>query len=517
MRFNMRSCAKNFLLCLFFSSLTLWGGENTLSVNDLSGMITSNDPSVKISREGVRLALEMYLSAYGDALPQIYLDSGYTLIYTPETKMEEVPFIRPETLIEDSGSHLLHTGVSLSQLLPTAGSLAFTLENTMGVETSGSKKEGEDEPQSMDPEYSQRPEMGLSISQPVFLNGKFIDMDLFPASVRKARIGYLKEEQVYRNVKNRAILNALSLYFNIIGLRRNIENQEESIGLTGSRLKQAEQNFRLGLIAETDVWEINIFLGSQNQILLDLRYSLLQAERTLARSLGLDDLSTYTFTGTIPAVSIPYSDEELANRSLSSHPLIQQDILSAEEGELDGILSGQQHASTLSLSFSVNPKYPASREDTTFSGSVSELFEDDSEIDYTFSASLRVPLYKGGKRKHDTESSAALLRITQENLRMKRETVLQQLEILLLKKENLEDKIRLLETDAALQERRLEMERNLLSLGKSTDVDVSSRRIEFETKSDELWRTRADLYISILEIFSQIGEDVQQSIEGTDL
>ena len=66
-----------------------------------------------------------------------------------------------------------------------------------------------------------------------------------------------------------------------------------------------------------------------------------------------------------------------------------------------------------------------------------------------------------------------------------------------------------------LAERRLATEQRLLSLGKSTDLAVAERSADAESKAIDLWRASADLYLTVIDLYSLAGEDLQNIIEGT--
>jgi hypothetical protein len=89
-----------------------------------------------------------------------------------------------------------------------------------------------------------------------------------------------------------------------------------------------------------------------------------------------------------------------------------------------------------------------------------------------------------------------------------------ELEAALMRRANLEEKTALLSDSLDLAERRLQTEINLLSLGRSTDLDVQSRRVEREAKANERWKARADLFLVQITLASAAGEDLATLIEG---
>jgi outer membrane protein TolC len=210
--------------------------------------------------------------------------------------------------------------------------------------------------------------------------------------------------------------------------------------------------------------------------------------------------------------------EEAIARALNGHPLLRQKGLSAEDRRVDMVLAGQQYASTLSLSFSWSPRYPSSASNqpykTDFGSSFSDLFKDGSGNDYSLAAGLTIHLYDGGTQKEGLAGKAALGAAADQGLLAQRQQVQDQVELALLQQQSLEEKVALLQEAASLAERRLATEQSLLAMGKSTDLAVASKAADIDARANELWRARADLYLTILDLHSLAGDDVAAIVQG---
>ncbi|HET6486256.1 MAG TPA: hypothetical protein VFH83_07535, partial [Spirochaetia bacterium] len=80
---------------------------------------------------------------------------------------------------------------------------------------------------------------------------------------------------------------------------------------------------------------------------------------------------------------------------------------------------------------------------------------------------------------------------------------------------SLDEKVTLLTQSLSLAQRRLTTEQSLLSLGKSTDVNVAAKEAEVDLSANDLWRARADLLLTVLDLESMAGEDLAPILEGT--
>jgi outer membrane protein TolC len=497
-----------------------------LTLDALPGLVLGHDTGSAISAQTTLFALHTYQGTIAQALPQVDFNTSYSLLFTPLTESQSINLAGPppfgigidDTKTQDQGTHLLDTKISLSQLLPTAGNLFLSLADTMTIGTIGSQTVNGGAATTPDTQFSQKPKLSLTLSQPLFLNGKLIDFDLFPATLRKAQLGYLEQDSADMAQRNQTVGQAVQLYLSIIQLRKNVAQTRKSIDVTQGNLGVMEKNYSLGMVAEPDLLDARIGLSRQKQALLELASSLTKTERLLAHSIGRDAMDDLFLPDDIPTLAFTLGREEAISRALSGHPLLRQKGLTAEERQVDRVLAGQQYASTLSLSFSWSPRYPfngsSSAYMTDFGSSFSDFFKDGSSNDYSLAAGLTIHLYDGGSQKEGRAGKAALGAAADQGLLAQRQQVQDQVELDLLQMKSLQEKVALLQEASSLADRRLATEKSLLAMGKSTDLDVASKAADIDARANELWRARADLYLTILDLHSLSGDDLAKIVEG---
>jgi outer membrane protein TolC len=491
-------------------------GAVPLALADLPDLVLASDAGAVTAAQSVQAAYHTYRGTLAGALPQVDLSTGYSLGYTPSVTVTD-----PVTAeVTDYAQHGATTRVSVSQLLPTAGTLLVSVEDALSVESIGSYAITPFPPVSTDPDFSQKPRATVQLSQPVFLNGKLVDLGLFPASKRKAELGWEKEQAAGRIASNQAIARAVQLYLSVVQTRQAVAQLERTVALAGRRLASLADSVRLGTATETDLLDARIVNGRQRQTLLDLRSSLARTERLLAAAIGRESLAGVELAEDVPAWIRSGDSTGITDAALRTNASILQGSLALEERRVDDVLAGQRHASTFTLSFSVAGRRSSDLglfESTgvrTFGQSFSDLFADGAGVDWTASAGLNVPLYDGGSAREDRAASAALTASVQEGLASRQRAVLEDIAAALERRSILEERVELLAEAVDLASRRLATEESLLGQGRSTDNDVEARRLDAEAKANDLWQSRADLLLANLDIASLAGDELAGIVKG---
>jgi outer membrane protein TolC len=477
-------------------------GAAPLSIADLPDLVLASDAGAVTAAQSVQAAYHAYRGTLADALPQVDLSTGYSLFFTPETTITEPVDIS----VTDYARHGATAKVSASQLLPTAGTLLVSLEDALAVMTVGSP--------SIDPDASQTPKATVSLSQPVFLNGRLIDLGLFSAVKRKAEIGWEKEQAAGRAAANRAISQAVQLYLSVVETRQAAAQMGRTVDLAERRIASLADSVRLGTATETDLLDARIAAGRQRQTLLDLRSSLSRTERLLAAAIGRESLAGFELAEDIPAWTRAGDPAGLSDAALRTNASIAQSSLALEERRADDVLAGQKYASTLTLSFSVAGRRADDKTGRTFGESFADAFSDGAAADWTAAVGLNVPLYDGGKQREERAASTALTASVQKGLESRQQAVLDDLAAALERRAILEERVALLADAVDLASRRLATEESLLGLGRSTDNDVEARRLEAEAKANDLRQARADLLLANLDIASLAGDDLAGIVKG---
>ncbi len=517
------------LLLLVLAGFPSLAQITELRLQDIPAIVLATDLAIDAANQSARLAHDQYRGVRSQRLPRLDLKPGYSLHYTPSQQTQPFfltttpPYVSVEDQTNyDQGISGVSAGLFLSQLLPTAGTLSVSLEHLMTVYTYGSQQivsPGPTTSVSYPPaQFSQQPKISLTIDQPLFVNGKLIDLGILPATTRQAQIAYQKADLDTRAQINRTLLQAVQYFLQIVQLRKNIEQTQKAIAVSQGNLETLEKYFSLGSVAEAKVLEAKLALSNQQGGLRDLRAGLAKTETALGLSLGRDGLQTASFSDEIPAVAFKMNKDDVLARAMARHPLLRRLSLDSEEKKVAAVLAGRSYASELSLAFSFEPRYPFLSSTapymTDFSRSFSDLFAAGAGNDFVVSANFSLNLLDGGKQKADRAVNAASMKIAQDALLAQKQAIRENVQIDFLQKENLEEKIPTLAEAINLARKRLDSEALLRDMEKSTDLNVDSKRAAYDAAINDLWRARADLFLTVLDLCALAGEDLQQVIQG---
>ena len=466
-------------------------------------LVLENDLTVQITRLTLDSSLHSRELLKAGTRPQITVNPAPAPVYTITSSRFEDPFNDNE--IKDLTTHGLSASVNLSQVLPTDGALTASLSDTMTV--------GVRDDETV---ISQSPGLDLTLSQPLFTNGKIIDLSIYPA--RQALYGDIpvtRSGLQEKAAKNTGLLKAFLTYKSTFTLRRQLRNQDLNIEMTERLLNLSRLRAKQGSITSRDLWEEELVLESLKEARLELKYTLMEAEQSLAQSLGTTDpLSKVTLAAEIPVIEIEESDSDLIERAMTANLDILDKTLAVEEARHTGILNGREFSSNLSLSMSLNPKYPPSRTtdddaDKDFGASFSDLFEEEAYIEPVMSIGLSIPVYDGGKAKHQREIDQNMVGIAAGNLASVRRSVMDTMQNLFLRRNMLVEKLELVRANLSLEQERLIEKQRLFELKQTTALDVDRVRLKANEKELEIWVTEADLFLNSIQILSQAGYDLQ--------
>ncbi len=516
------------VLALLLASFPLVGQAAGITLWDLPALVTARDLSIDISAQSERMAYNQYRSTLAQGLPQINLTPSYGVQYAAgptQGYTTDANNNLTQQIVNDQASQNLGASLSVSQLLPTAGSLSLSLGHTMTADSDSSLQTF----QFLPPpgayvttypamQFSQAPKVSLSLTQPLFVNGKLMDFDLFPATFRQAQLGYLIADQQKRAQVNQALTQSFQYYLQLVQLRKNIAQTEKAIAVGEGNLETLRKNYSLGSVAEADLLDARIGLANQKGGLLDLRATLARIERALGHSFGMDTLEGVALSQDIPTVDFPLTRDDAIAKAMANHPLIRKLSLDAEGKKVADILAGQAYASSLSLSFSYWPRYGSGSilSSPTFDlgDSFTNLYSNGAGSNFSLSANLTLHLFDGGKQQADRAADAAAIKLAEDSVLSQQQSIQDSVDIDLMQKANLEEKISVLVDAVELARMRAQTEASLLGLGKSTELEVQGKQADYEAKQNDLWRARADLFLTVVDLNALAGEDLAHIIQG---
>lgn len=505
------------ILLVLLSSITL-SAEEGLTITELLNTITQENLDLQIAKAGSSTAYQGYLRNLAAEKPNLSFvtDSASSPLYG---YTGNIPSYSSFGVLETRDIHTLSAGLALAGSLPGGGRGTLALQNSMKL----IKEES-------DPLYlEQAPTLLLSLSQPLLVNGKFIDTEASPLNRRLGQIGWERAVLREREIKNRIIHNSLILFHQIISLRETVIYLEEQLKLFNLELAKARENRGLGRISETDLLSLELRTSRQETLIFDTKYQLLVAEETLAGLIGKRDLASlplvweYSFSdpaserdiSTVPQMASlrdklmqPGSNDPMNNPGPAAA------TLALEEQRIRSRLSGLSEGINMDLSFRFSPQYPQDRETPEkFLSSITDLFDEQAKPSLSLGLSLRVPLYEGGaaqaRRSMDSlaEKTAAL------SLEKSRREISEAGMFLLRRLVVLEDKISFLSAQREYDGRLLEKEKSRLSLGLANELDVETVRLALNSRQREMDVTEREWFLTLIEYQLTAGEDLEEFIK----
>ena len=492
------------LICALFMYLAagFYLSADEISFVSIVSLVLENDLTVRIARLSLDSSLHNRELLRAGTLPQITMNQAPGYAFS-NSRYEDLLNDRE---ITDLTTHGVSASVHLSQVLPTDGALSAGISDTMTVLTRGDETT-----------IDQSPGLSLSVTQPVFTNGKVIDLSIYPA--RHALYGDLpvsRSSLQEKAAKNSGLMRAFSAYKAAFALRRQLLNHDANIGLTEKLLTLSRLRAKQGSITSREVWEEELILESMKEARLELKYTLLEAEQNLARSLGMTGaLSGVTLAEAIPSIKIEESREQLIGRAISANPDVLDKIFAVEEARHTAVLNGRNFSADLLVSMSFTPKYSPARSNDDVGASFSDLFDEDAYIEPVVSVGLSIPVYDGGKAKHRREIDQNMVGIAEANLASARALVTEAARKLFLRRDMLIEKLELVRANLLYENERLAEKRRLFELKQVTALEVDRVQLKAREKEVEIWMTEADLFLNAVSILNQAGYDLQLLFEGS--
>lgn len=446
--------------------------------------VLSSDPTVLNSRRSVESARASYALTRAGTLPNVTIDVtpfswDQRRISTGATSQR----VRTSTV---------GAGVSVEQPLPTSGSLSASLSNdTSLIENGGSKIE-------------QSPEMSISLFQPLFVNGSLVSTDVFRAGLRNAAISVERSETSDRVTVNGNIRSALGLYVQVSSLRRTIAVFEQTIDVLGRQLEAAEIDREQGLISDNAVLALQVTLNDRREALFDTRLALVDAEQRLARVLGLETLDGVSVAAGFPSIPVPMVED--LETALRSNPSVTLSRLAVEQTVQGGLLNELQDRPSINVTARVAPVYPDSRDDPDdFAASFSDLFGSEADLEATVALGLRIPVLTARERRLREESDTLARMQAETQLADTERSVVNTLQSLRIRRQFLEERVELLETDVEFQRQRVANEETLLEAGATTELRRDEILLDLRSRENELWQVQAELFLNTLDIHATLG------------
>jgi outer membrane protein TolC len=213
-------------------------------------------------------------------------------------------------------SDVLAGAATLSQLnQPWNFNYVQTLSTGTQVQVgfNGAKVSNNSQFQTFNPSYTAN--MAFSFTQPL-LRGRGSYITKLPISVARSRV-----RQTEYNVQDqilRLLVQAETVYWNVIEARENLRVQEQALALNDAALKRAQRELELGATSPLEIFQPQAQYANAEIFVTQARYRLAQVEDTLRRQIGADldpEIRKLPIVLTEP-VTAPANGEEIDKEAL---------------------------------------------------------------------------------------------------------------------------------------------------------------------------------------------------------
>jgi len=493
-------------LVLLCCAVPLASEVPVLGPQELLRLILDRNPDVRQAADAASYASFSLEAVRSGRLPALGLETDYDLYYQNRKQDEDYHY-------ENSTTHSITIGFYTKQLLPTYGTLQFDLSDTLTLATLGAL-----DGSPTDPRFAQAPAFSVTLEQPAFCNGRFIDGRIYPSALRKQELARQTALESERAVRNRALTGAFALVFDVVNLRNLIGQQEKAIEIRNQSLLRLKKSLESGIVAETDVAQMSVEIGKEKEILLQAAYQLATKEDDLRSALGMRQGSPIVFDEDLADIRWiqPPPGPRTGEEDLARNPSLRLLELNLAEKRIATILNGFAQAGSLTSRLSIAPRYPYSRTeswDQDFDTSFSAFLDPLAGIDVSFSIHLDVPFL--GPRKNRPRQSADLVneKMGEEALSVEKQRLAMQLESLSIRQDNLQETVRLLTDNLRLLERQKDIDRRLLGIGDLSELDLVEIEVEYLKKENELKKAHMNIFLVALERLTLLGRDLERELQ----
>lgn len=183
-------------------------------------------------------------------------------------------------------SDVLAGAATLSQLnQPWNFNYSQTLSTGTQVQVgfNGAKASTNSQFQTFNPSYTAN--MALSFTQPL-LRGRGSYITKLPISIARSRVRqtqYSVQDQILR-----LLVQAETIYWNVIEARENLRVQEQALALNDAALKRAQRELELGATSPLEIFQPQAQYANAEIFVTQARYRLAQVEDQLRRQIAAD-------------------------------------------------------------------------------------------------------------------------------------------------------------------------------------------------------------------------------------
>ncbi len=325
------------LFLLFLLSIYTQAETLNLNLEKAREIALTNNPSLKLAREGVRKSSQQVVEARGNLMPSVSAFSSMQHAWELATMVMNNPFT------------------------PGGGKLYFKMgsENTIAS--------------------------GININQPVYTGGLIMN------GYKISKMGYNISKSQLKATEQKILSDVTSSYYGVLFMSSALSVSTEALESAEKNLTQVNQYFDVGKSSKFDVLRAEVQVANMKPMVVSTVNNLKLAESHLRMILGISESVDINFTEKLELVYSELTEKSLdvlIDMALSSRPEIS--MMDNQKNIAEKQVSMSKAAFIPSIMFGTAYQYQGQRDDFKFVG-------DDFYKSFNSSVSISVPLFNGLK------------------------------------------------------------------------------------------------------------------------
>ena len=492
-----------YLLC----AISLQAAEKTLLLQDFILGLEKNCAAFRENIINLAKAEAAYKEGKAVMYPVISISAPINYQYMPQNVLFTVSDVEVKSL--NSTSVAVAPEVTLSQYLPTAGTLGVSFKNSFSQINMGELSPPEYTTIAEQQDYyingiiyKNTPNLTISYSQPLTLENSY------QAGLSLIESSYAIAKSNYRNFRNLLIYNAVKSYTNLQYLKAALALSESANQSADNAYKETDQNYRLGRITRITLLKAQASLKKALLELNTARDTYKIAFQQFCRTYGIeedvlipDDISPAVFP-VIPDNEASILDDVMKNNAELQIIGHKRDISRAN-------LSRAKAEDVLTLGLGAHCSFDTTENSVNDPGrAFLSPFSEYGNPALSFSITLSGKLFDGNARQEKIKQAALDLQIAELSLTEKKDDLQNQASHLLSIIQNNNNTREYQKINLEIAELEYNNGKKDLELGLISKVDFQSLARNLDTVRLSLLQAQNDYWLAGLELFILTGADL---------
>ncbi len=475
--------------------------EDKLNLSNLLERFKEHSPDFVSSLLSLESARANYREYMAGLYPSVSTSTVLSVVNNTKT---EGTYLGSDYTIENARNWSLTPSLSINQYLPTGGTLTLTLKDNLGITSNGSIT-----PDALsevlggtEARYSNTPEIGLTLSQPIFFE------DAYGAGKRIAENNLKIAKKNYLSRLNSEVFALVNEYFNLKFLKSKLQLISFRFNDAKASYETTKKRYKLGKVSRLNLLRAEAAFKKAGIDWESARENFVVAKKRFCMKYGFDD--SVAIDSTIEDIcdySILKNREEVVERTLSGNvnlALANYNLSIAMDNLINTKLS-RAPVVTIGggLSFSTT-----AGSTTDFKSALENSFNDNASPVISGSITLSAKLFDAGS--FDAKLKAARSSMESERYRLKaeREKIKGKVEDLLDEIEKTKKLYEYAKLNLQIAEMEYEKAKTDFRLGRTTQGDLNKYNMELENARLDLLNYRMEINSDYLNILILMGENL---------